>query len=564
MKRTAVCILVSLSLLVAVLPAGVSAVTRYSDVPGGNWSEEYVDAASRYGLMQGTGGDSFGFGRPVTKAEFVTILCRMFQWEPVEPPTPSYPDVARGQWHYPYVETALANGVVEKTPTFNPDAPILREEMAVMLVRAFGYQGIAGNAARYGHPFADVSDNAGYITVAYDIGMIRGTGATTFAPKSTAKREEAAAMLVRVYEKRKSPTTWFHGFYAFSSFGQRELTGEMDAVSAGWSQMGFDPEEGALLDTTGRSGNEWRVPDSYEDITGYLETNGTPLKLNVFMDARRNVTLPDGSNTNMGKAILLDPVQRTQAVQAILEELARTYEAAGRNPYSGVTVDFEGLRGGEMKEGYNAFLEELAAGLASTGKTLYVMVHPAVWNSPYFDGYDYRTIGRLADKVVLMAHDYQPTSLQGYEGTAWHRNAALTPIGQVYYALRAVTDPITGVEDREKVALAISFTSIAWTVSDGLLVSGTPVQVATPTVYSRLTAPGTVMGYSEVYRNPYITYRTESGTEIFLWYEDGRSVRDKVQLAKMFGIRGVSFWRLGLVPDYPDGGLHYDVMEAWK
>ena len=72
------------------------------------------------------------------------------------------------------------------------------------------------------------------------------------------------------------------------------------------------------------------------------------------------------------------------------------------------------------------------------------------------------------------------------------------------------------------------------------------------------------MGYSEVYRNPYLTYTTETGEEIFLWYEDARSVSDKLALAKLFGIRGVSLWRLGQVPVYGDAGLEFDVMKVLR
>ena len=70
------------------------------------------------------------------------------------------------------------------------------------------------------------------------------------------------------------------------------------------------------------------------------------------------------------------------------------------------------------------------------------------------------------------------------------------------------------------------------------------------------------MGYSAVYRNPYITYTTEEGKDIFLWYEDERSVNDKIELAKLFGIKGVSFWRLGTIPNYPDEGIYYDIMDS--
>lgn len=542
------------------------AASPFNDVPGGHWSEPFVNKAYDHGLMKGIADGLFGFNRSITKAEFATILCQMFDWKLLSPETQAFIDVPASQWYFTYVETALANGVMDQTPTFSPDQPILREDMAAMLVRALGYNTLAVKAAQYGHPFKDVTDKAGYIAIAYDIGMIKGTSATTFEPKATATREEAATMLVQVYEKYISNLEWVHGFYALKSYGQLNLTDSMDAVSAGWSRMSYSTPTGAYLNTSGQNSNEWQLPEGYELVTGYLEARQKPLHLSVYLDTSVTFTLADGSKTNTARAILLDSAQRTQAVQAILNELTRPYDVIGKNPYSGVTIDFEGLRGEEMRTAYNAFLEELDMGLATIGKSLYVMVQPAVWNSAYFDGYDYKTIGGLADKVILMAHDYQPTNLQGFEGTTFHRNAALTPLEQVYYSLKVVTDPVTGVsvQDRSKLALAISFTNMAWKTSGGLLADPAPLKVETSTVYTRLIAPGTTMGYSELYRNPYLTYTTETSEEIFLWYEDARSVADKVALAKLFGIRGVSLWRLGQVPVYGDDLLYFNVMKVLK
>ncbi len=42
---------------------------------------------------------------------------------------------------------------------------------------------------------------------------------------------------------------------------------------------------------------------------------------------------------------------------------------------------------------------------------------------------------------------------------------------------------------------------------------------------------------------------TEEGSDNIVWYEDARSVTAKVRLAKMFGIGGISVWRLGNVPE---------------
>jgi spore germination protein YaaH len=514
--------------------------------------------------MQGAGDGIFGFGNTITRAEFVTVLDRMFGWELVSPDTPAFSDTAKDQWYYSYIETALAHNVFDKTGTFNPAAPITREEMAVMLVRALGYNTLAQSVASYGNPFTDVTNNAGYITVASDIGMTNGTTPTTFSPSLTAKREEAAAMLVRVYEKYKAKADWVHGFYAISSYSQKELTKDMDAVSVGWSRMGYSADQGAYLNTTAADGNEYNIPQGYENITSFFKENGTKANLSVYMDASAKVATANGS-ADLCSAILLDAAQRTKAVNAIVNELTVNYNTIGYNPYSGVTIDFEGMKGAALKEGFNAFLTELSAAIKPLGKSLYVTVPPATPDGVYYDAYDYRTIGTLADKVILMAHDYNETTMpDNLLGSEYYKNTAVTPFASVYYALRAITDKNTGVQDPSKIALAISFDSVGWELDgSGKLASTASYSPASSTIYTRL-AGGAVMGYSDVYRDPYITYTTEDGKNIFLWYEDERSVGDKIELAKLFGITGVSLWRLGTIPDYTDNGLYYNVMNSVK
>ena len=114
--------------------------------------------------------------------------------------------------------------------------------------------------------------------------------------------------------------------------------------------------------------------------------------------------------------------------------------------------------------------------------------------------------------------------------------------------------------DRSKIVLQLSFGTCGLEVDESKrLVSTKLYGPATNTVYTRLTQPDTEIGWSEDYLNPYAYYSTQNGSRYHLWYEDARSVRAKVELARMFGIRNVSLWRLGTVPDYADEGLHFDV-----
>lgn len=534
MKRLTATLL-CLALLASLLTA--SAAEEYIDVLETHWAYSDIVKARQYGLMEGYEDDRFGIGDSLTRSSFVTILCRMFSWETVTPETPSYIDCTPDRWDYSYVETAKANGALDNAVSFRPEDPISREEMAIMLVRALGYDQLAQAGYEFDLPFSDVTENKGYIALARQIGFVRGVeknGVFLFQPNTAATREEAATMLVRVYERYIDDIDWLHGFYAFSSYSQIGMTDSMDAVSLGWARLELDEDGAPWINTTTANGNDWTIPLQSEDALNHFEANGTPYNLNIF---------------STSADILATEQSRSAAAEAI---------AAMAQDYAGITMDFESLRAKD-KNNFTAFMTSLRSALPSD-KSLYVCVTPVVPDDSYFDGYDYRALGELCDKVILMAHDYQYTSVPvSYIGTA-RTESPLTPFNKIYYALAAITDETTGVSDHSKIALAISFGSVGWQVDEAdKLVSQTRINPAPSTIILRLRQADTLHGWSEAYRNPYIYYTTEDGSRYRLWYEDSRSVMDKIELARMFGITGVSLWRLGNVPDYDDTGLFYDV-----
>ena len=526
MKKLLSCLL-ALALAAALLVPAASAA-GYTDVPTGSALAVEVQKAVDYGLMNGYNANTFGYRDSMTRAQFVAVLVRMMGWKTMVAETATYHDVAPGSAWYEVIETAAAHDVTGTDPYFRPNTPITRGEMAELLVRALGLKAAAQLSEKENSlPFIDVTDRKGYITVAYEIGMTKGTSATTFSPNATATRAQAAAMLVRIYEKISRETSFTHGFYAISSYSQLELGQGLGAVSAGWSRMTWDGAQAKLV-TTRESGNEYYVPDSYQEVTESLKN----LRLSVFMDGQ---SLKDMLSTTEG---------RTQAMRQIIQEISVNYDAIGRNPYQGVTLDFEGLRAAQ-KEDYIAFLKELRQELNRLNKSLYVCVPPVLSAGAYYDGYDYAAIGQLADKVILMAYDYDTRDMSGFEGGFYYQTAATAPIGQVYLGLKALTDKV----DPAKVVLGFSCKNVAWQIDEaGKLVSGKPMYPSTETVLKRLSQADTETGWSQEYQQSYAVYTTEDSSRYFLWYQDGRSVETALRAAKLLGVTGVSVWRLGTIP----------------
>lgn len=530
-------------LIAAVMTAQMSVpafALEYSDVPRDHWAYSEIQKAGEIGFMSGMGDGTFGLGQNVTRAQFVSMLVRMFGWSASE--GTGFSDVAPGDWYYSDVLTASDMGVLDTTEAyFRPNDNITREEMAVMIIKALGYGELAEEIANDGVPFSDVTENKGYISLAYEFGIISGRGGSIFDPNGTALREDAAAMMVRCYDKYNSYVDFVHGFYAFSSYSQKDMAAEMDTVSFGWSRMEYSDEDGVVVNTTTQNDNEWNVPEGYTDIVEYLKDNNVETNLNVYMSA---------SESDDAETILSSAENRTAAVNAIIEELTVDYKQLGYNPYSGVTIDFENLRESEMRQNFTAFLTELNEELDSIGKSLYVAVQPPMRSGAYFDGYDFKAIGEVCDKIIVMAYDYYAKTITSDVMESGFTTTPVTPFDEVYYALKVITDENTGVADKSKVVLGLSMSNVGWTVVDGVIVNSTG-KTYTYEEIADMINNGAEVKYSDKYKNPYIVYDDGEEKQI-IWYEDETSVKDKIKLAEMFGIDGISIWRIGLIPE--EGG----------
>ena len=220
LKRTLALLLAVLTVATAVSAANKSG---YSDVPDKHWAASSIAQCRQYDLLQGVGNGKFGLGQKMTRAAYASALCRLMGWKTVTPQKGSFSDNQdTKKWYYSAIETAAAHDVFPGSSKCRPNDAVTREEMAAMTVRALGYSvlagiiadadaqpvqsdtlGFAGLTAHIGKncPFADCTTNRGYIALAYRMGIMTGVNKYNFDPKGTATREQAAAVLLRTYER---------------------------------------------------------------------------------------------------------------------------------------------------------------------------------------------------------------------------------------------------------------------------------------------------------------------------------------------------------------------------
>lgn len=565
-------IIMSLSILPVNATVTTAAVKTFSDVPENNIAFTAINDLRKLGVTDGIGNNRFGLGKPLTRGEFITWLVKLMALKQESPAKGSFIDnLDRTKYYFKPVETALKYGIIAKSSKFRPASYLTRGEMAIMLVRCLGYDNIAAKLIYLGKPYSDTASNTGYITMVKDFGLMDAAGAL-FNPTGIVIKEQAAVSLMRTYEKTKAPVLGLNAFYAIKSDPQKDKISSLTSVCFGWSRLTFDEQTFRIVLNTSNDGTanqEYYVPDGFSERVKMARDAGIPAMLSFF--ATQDVKIIDktsGVAKGLVEYVLTQPGVGDKLIDDISAQLALTSRGEQSVSFDGVVIDFEGLRGETLKASFNSFLKKLRAKLDQSGKKLYVTVQPPMAPSrskSSSDGYDFKTIGSLADKVILMAHDYDAKKLTDIEMAAGWDITPLSPLEDVYYALKAVTDSKNGVQDKSKIMLQISFNWAVWQKKDGKILNRNQANYSYEN-FLKLLDGNTAISYSPAYRNPCLEFTDSlTGIKRTVWYEDSRSVLEKIKLAEMFGIQDISLWRLGQIPDFQSPADREPVyMDVWQ
>lgn len=170
----------------------------YSDVREGHWASRIIAEMSAQHLVNGVDADRFQPERQVTRAEFVAMLVRKLGLE--DKGSGSFSDVAKSAWYAEATAAAFQAKLVKgnETSSFRPNDYITREEIAVIMVRA--YELIHGElAVTAGSGFNDMDKAADWaaeaIQKAKQIGLIEGYKDGGFHPDHQATRAESAKLV---------------------------------------------------------------------------------------------------------------------------------------------------------------------------------------------------------------------------------------------------------------------------------------------------------------------------------------------------------------------------------
>ncbi|QST00099.1 glycoside hydrolase family 18 protein [Pontibacillus sp. ALD_SL1] len=234
-----------------------------------------------------------------------------------------------------------------------------------------------------------------------------------------------------------------------------------------------------------------------------------------------------GFSKELGRLIVTD----AELQDTLLSNLIQTAKDKG---FGDVHFDFEFLPP-ETKEDYNNFLRKAKKRLSAEGLQMSTALAPkksAEQTGAWYGAHDYKTHGEIADFVVLMTYEW------GYSGGP---PMPVSPIDPV----RNVVEYALSVMPAEKIFLGQNLYGYDWTLP--YKKGNEPAEALSPQKAIRRARENNVeIQFDEEAKAPFYTYKDANGNKHEVWFEDARSIQAKFDLVKELGLKGVSYWKLGL------------------
>ncbi|MFF2091497.1 S-layer homology domain-containing protein [Paenibacillus sp. NPDC058174] len=168
-----------------------------------SWALEAVHRVFEAKVMVGVSDTELRFApkQSMTRAEFAKLIVNLLNETPAAEAKQIFKDVKPSSWYYGSVMKAQELGIIQgiSATEFKPDQAITRQEMAIMIARAFKLSG--GTAAVAYKDQASISPSAlEAVQAVSSQGIMTGSGGF-FSPKSPVTREMAAVVADKLLTK---------------------------------------------------------------------------------------------------------------------------------------------------------------------------------------------------------------------------------------------------------------------------------------------------------------------------------------------------------------------------
>ncbi|MES2748913.1 MAG: glycosyl hydrolase family 18 protein [Patescibacteria group bacterium] len=319
--------------------------------------------------------------------------------------------------------------------------------------------------------------------------------------------------------------------------------------------------DGTIVDKAGMGDKEWR------DFIKLAKKNR--------VEVIPTIAWFDGNQIG---AIISDENRREDHIDDIVRIVKK-------GKYDGINIDYEGKNAANINH-FSAFLKELKAELgrklltcAIEARTPAVDLYAVVPN-PLTYANDYKAIGQYCDRIELMTYDQQRADLtlnNKRAGTGlpyapladkeWVEKVIKLALNDfpkekvlvgvaTYGRAWDITLTPTGIQDYTRVASlnhpriqelseSIYKTPIGYSVGGEAVMSYFPEDSIYKVLNSLPVPAGTAKGYENIARAQLFATMAKTPVSVrFINYNDAVSAQDKLNLAKKYDVRGVTFFKI--------------------
>lgn len=282
------------------------------------------------------------------------------------------------------------------------------------------------------------------------------------------------------------------------------------------------------------------VSPSYFDINsqGKLVVNTVSAELVNEMHAMGIKVVPMLSNhwdRNGGKLALANP----EALAAEIAENVKKYNL------DGVNVDIENVTQTE-RDKYTRLVAELRRLIpAEKEVSVAVAANPNGWTTGWHGSYDYEALAKHADYLMIMAYD-----------ESWQGSAA-GPVASYDFVKKSIEYALK-YAPAEKIVVGVPFYGRIWSENGDFNGYGIGLSV----ISNMLTDYNAKITYDEKARSPKAEFTVKAGDKEYtvggkklspgnytIWFENQRSISNKINLVHEYNLKGVGSWALNQATD---------------
>lgn len=347
-----------------------------------------------------------------------------------------------------------------------------------------------------------------------------------------------ANMNVQTSTKTKEPSiNLYYGvksYDALTKLAETKKLSKVNTMAFHWGEIGINAKDNSLMLKN-------KMPLDFEKALKTAKKQNLETYFSVYM--------VDGYNQFFQGDVKPETWFMTQFEEKI----------SSKATFDGVVIDLEALPK-QYQENYLAFLEALKPLCDAQNLKLWVAVQPSVTN-------DFNRLLTSVDNCILMLHDYEAKKLMIPRANG-KVITPLAPIDKVERDLSAIVSQIKNTNDLSKLSLQLNMATAQWKVKDGALLNldqqKTFAYPYRPEYYKVLATWESMiknkkvfeLGYLEREQIPYLYFKDEvEGTYNTVIFENEKSIRAKMNLAKKYGVYNFSVWRVGNIPDSSKLGM---------